>query len=585
MTTLRVVRLTREVRSVNEHASPFPTPSLPYPFGRPDDDGQPQYTLTESIGQGQTSRVFRGVWRRLCHGGHTSTVVAKIFHRVDSTSDTERALAEAAQMDRVKSPYVVRVLATGMWSGHYPYIVTEDHDGLDLERWAERHMGRDADPSSLPTIEDCVRIVRDAARGVQAAHESDIIHRDLSPRNLLVCADGLTRIMDFGCASVGETLGNGVVVGTPGFMPPEQWRQGVSVVQSDVAALGGILYWLVTGRMPYGECEGEVDAAHANAAVAHEVRRQELLESDVPKLVADAILSATMPLPQERTESAGKFASALDEWLAEGDAKARASTAEGGQGRIRRSYRRLLAASSLLIACVLVAYLLLGRGRGPLPATDEAAFYAWVGGAGDEVGARLLGRRLFELGAVRFEPTLAGPPSPGEFAASLAAADTAEIAILGDPDPLMRARCAFGVATLAFEAGDDERLAWWLARTREALDAGEAAGADRGSLQLLGQLCELTRGLRWYDAVNTTDDPQAIAATHGHPTEIRLERLRTEWTHTMGLIGKSLFANSSFAARWSEELSSVNDRLGPRDQLARPEPTPSVQPSTSRSPE
>jgi Tol biopolymer transport system component len=151
-------------------------------------------------------------------------------------------------------------------SGTGPALVLELVDGPTL---AER---LDAGPLS---IEDALRVARQIADALEAAHEHGVVHRDLKPANVKVRPDGTVKVLDFGIAKVLAEPGvlsdsaatvsltaAGVVIGTPAYMSPEQARGGDVTSRSDVWAFGAVLYEMLTGRRPFaGSTTSDVIAA------------------------------------------------------------------------------------------------------------------------------------------------------------------------------------------------------------------------------------------------------------------------------------------------------------------------------------
>lgn len=449
MTSLGMLRASR---AVGAEDAPLPEPSLPIELGSIDAAGHGDYRLIELIGQGQSARVFRAIHRRLSDTTHTRTVAVKIFRALRSTEEFEAVRAEALRADRVRADQVVRVFDVGLWQERWPYVVQDFWSGPNLEEWAEASF---ADATRLPSIERCVRIMLDAAKGVRAAHEQEIIHRDIAPRNILVCNDGVTRITDFGCAALGERESDDTVVGTPGFMPPEQWRRGAQLKQSDIAALGGILYWLVTGRLPYGESSEEIARAHEHPGAAHAARADALAESDVPAAIAEAILGATDPDLLRRTLSVEEFIASLEAWL---------RSAQPIRRAWRPGRRSIAAAASLAVA---VWFAMQQMGGGEMPRSGLNEFAAWAGRPIEDNAVRTLYLWLTEWGAV--EPVSDSPPvlAPVE-ALALARANSGALRGQGDVLALARVSMACAAQAVQLAAWDDADL--WLAMARDAMN-------------------------------------------------------------------------------------------------------------------
>ncbi|MCA9307814.1 MAG: serine/threonine protein kinase, partial [Phycisphaerales bacterium] len=150
-------------------------------------------------------------------------------------------------LSRLDHPGIVRVLDVRT-ADTVPCIVMERIAGHDLHR-ATR--SSPLDPSRAASI------IAEAADACHAAHERGILHRDIKPENILLDESGHPRLSDFGLAKLldrdVELTGEEQALGTPHYMPPEQYdrRLGPTTHLADVYALGGTLYYLLTGRPPF----------------------------------------------------------------------------------------------------------------------------------------------------------------------------------------------------------------------------------------------------------------------------------------------------------------------------------------------
>jgi serine/threonine protein kinase len=207
------------------------------------------YTILAEIGAGSKGKVYKA-------DQHLSgRIVAIKVLSAESAGQDERSLArfmnEARTMARMKKhDNIVKVFDFQKAPGDEYCIVMEFVDGRSL---AEALRGEDFKPSP----EESARIVRDAARALQHAHEAGVIHRDVSPGNILLAADGTVKMGDFGVARAeGQqrmTMA-GEQLGAPLFASPEQLfgREEVDT-RTDIYSLGAILYLLLTGRHPFEE--------------------------------------------------------------------------------------------------------------------------------------------------------------------------------------------------------------------------------------------------------------------------------------------------------------------------------------------
>jgi serine/threonine protein kinase len=168
----------------------------------------------------------------------------------------KRFEAEFRAASKLNHPNVVRALDYGTVSGR-PYLAMEFVDGESLGQRLERE-------GKIPE-EESVQIIAKAAEGLQEAHNNGMIHRDIKPDNIMVTRDGQVKIADLGLVKETEQDMNltrtGRGLGTPHFMSPEQFRNAKNAdVRCDIYSLGATLYMMVTGELPFGNCNGPLDA-------------------------------------------------------------------------------------------------------------------------------------------------------------------------------------------------------------------------------------------------------------------------------------------------------------------------------------
>ena len=246
------------------------------------------YVILNQIGEGGMGRVYKARQRNLGR-----IVALKVLRR--------ECLANAKMVKRFRreieilgslspSPHIVRAIDSDRWDEQY-YIAMEHIEGHDLARRVKRH-------GPLPIV-DAIDYARQAAIGLQHAHEAGLVHRDIKPANLLVAPGGgrgVVKILDLGLARWTEAgAGNltvmGSLMGTPDFLAPEQARNPSACdIRADLYALGCTLYYLITGRIPFPRgavMERLVQHATADAEPLTDVRRQRLKE--------DAIRSGRQP--------------------------------------------------------------------------------------------------------------------------------------------------------------------------------------------------------------------------------------------------------------------------------------------------
>ncbi|HSD72551.1 MAG TPA: protein kinase [Thermoanaerobaculia bacterium] len=208
------------------------------------------------LGVGGMGQVFRARDTQL-----KRSVAIKVLYS-DAARDEKRLrrlVAEARAASALNHPNILTVYGLGEQDG-LPYIVTELVEGETLARLLER---------SPLTLERALDLTLQALAGLARAHETGIVHRDLKPANLMVTRDGFVKVLDFGLAKLtqpdssdsdGTTLvgsfglsvtEEGMIVGTAGYMSPEQVRGERVSAASDVFSMGTIVYEMVTGRNPF----------------------------------------------------------------------------------------------------------------------------------------------------------------------------------------------------------------------------------------------------------------------------------------------------------------------------------------------
>ena len=202
----------------------------------------------------------------------------------------------------IQHPRVVPIYHAGEEDGLL-YVTMRYVDGTDLAR-ALMARGR-------LDVEDGVRIVKQVADGLQAAHELGLVHRDVKPANILLDREGFALLGDFGLTKhVGEDplTREGVFVGTIDYAAPEQFEAGTVDARTDVYALGCVLYQVLSGRVPY---PAESDAAKMYAHLQAPAPRLDVLAEDVPPMLAEIVARAMAKEPEDRFQDAGELAAAL----------------------------------------------------------------------------------------------------------------------------------------------------------------------------------------------------------------------------------------------------------------------------------
>ena len=311
----------------------------------------PGYEVIRELGRGGMGVVYLA-WQT---GLNRLVAVKMILAGEDSRPrDRDRLRAEAAAVARLEHPNLVKIHETGELDG-YPYFSMEYVDG---GRLADTLQGTPLPPRRA------AQLVETLARATEAAHERGVIHRDLTPANVLFTSAGEPKIVDFGLAKL--TIGGtdrtvtGDILGSPSYMAPEQASGHSKAVgpAADVYALGAILYDMLTGRPPF---KGESVLATLALVVNDEPVSPSRLQPKVPRDLDTVCLKCLNKEPSRRYATAAGLADDLRRYLAGEPVSARpvgAVSRAARWARRRPGVAALLAVSATgaIIAFALVAW-------------------------------------------------------------------------------------------------------------------------------------------------------------------------------------------------------------------------------------
>jgi serine/threonine protein kinase len=252
-----------------------------------------RYQLDYRIASGGMGEVWAGTDLRL-----NRAVAVKMLSAQHSGDEQFRARfrAEARYAASLSHPGITSVYTYGENSPlGGPYLIMELVNGEPLSAILER-VGR---LSAYNTMD----VVAQAARALDTAHAAGIVHRDIKPGNLLIMADGTTKITDFGIAKAREwgdpqLTATGIVMGTAMYVSPEQATGAVVTGSSDIYSLGVVAYECLAGEPPF------VAEQPLAIAIMHKHDPVPPLPSDVPRQVADLVMAMLAKNPEDRPESA-----------------------------------------------------------------------------------------------------------------------------------------------------------------------------------------------------------------------------------------------------------------------------------------
>jgi hypothetical protein len=322
-----------------------------------------RFTVVGLIARGGMGEVYRA---RDPHLGRD--VAIKVLHTA-ARSDAEwsaRFEREARTISQLNHPNILALYDLGVHEGA-PYVVTEFLDGMTLRA----HL-----VGPLP-VARAVEIGAEVAAGLAAAHDKGVVHRDIKPENILLTRDGRVKILDFGLAKYQPSAGAdsldeprptepGMILGTIGYMAPEQVRGRAVDARSDIFSLGVVLYEMLVGEAPF--------RAATDAEVMSAVLRDAppALPESLPWVVTRLVARCLAKDPLDRVQSARDLAADLRASL---PSREHVLMSQPPPAPSRR--RRVAAAGGLALAGLVagagLATTLSGRGLPVAPARSEAS--------------------------------------------------------------------------------------------------------------------------------------------------------------------------------------------------------------------
>ncbi|MFD7159649.1 protein kinase [Kribbella sp. NPDC059898] len=202
-----------------------------------------RYRLGASLGRGGMGEVFRATDELLGR----EVAVKLMLRSGDDTAAAERFQREARAAARLSDAHIVAVYDFGQYDDNF-YLVMELVEG--------RSVAGEIDEDGPVPWDRAIDLVEQAAAGLAAAHAENVVHRDIKPSNLMISAEGVVKVADFGIAALpgsetSELTMTGQIIGSPLYLSPERARGQKGGPESDVYALGCVLYQLLTGRPPF----------------------------------------------------------------------------------------------------------------------------------------------------------------------------------------------------------------------------------------------------------------------------------------------------------------------------------------------
>jgi serine/threonine protein kinase len=264
-------------------------PTLPPKIGR--------YRVVGRIGRGAMGVVYAAEDEQL---GRRIAIKLMLGAFDEDPELRERFFREARITGQLAHRNIVTVFDLGEENGR-PFIVMELLEGQPLGEFIRSEAG-----ASLDTRIDLMMQVCD---GLQSAHAAGVVHRDIKPNNLHVLRDGTLKLLDFGVARLASSnlTANGMLLGTPEYMSPEQARGQKMDARSDVFSATGVFYFMLTGRPPFppGDLQKLLQAIISDEPAP-------LTDEQAPALLREALLRGLAKAPADRYQQCADMRDALE---------------------------------------------------------------------------------------------------------------------------------------------------------------------------------------------------------------------------------------------------------------------------------
>lgn len=322
-----------------------------------------RYRILEELGRGGMGIVYRAEDTTL----HRD-VALKFLPPHISTSKEERVrfMTEAQAAAVLSHPNITHINTVEEAEGQV-FIVMELVEGVELKQAVEN--------GPLP-VHEAVRIGRDIASGLQAAHDRGVIHRDIKSSNIMLTPDGQVKIMDFGLAKVqggAQVTKVGTTVGTAAYMSPEQARGDEIDERTDIWSIGVVLYEMLSGRVPF---RSDYEQAAIYSILNEEPEDLSSLRNDLPRNVSEAVKRALRKDPAERFPSARELQRALETE----QSQTSAPDARQEPHMRKRVSHSMIATAAALVTIIVLAMFLIPESSG----YDSLAVLPFENVGGDE---------------------------------------------------------------------------------------------------------------------------------------------------------------------------------------------------------
>ena len=252
-----------------------------------------RYEILEKIGTGGMSDVYKAKDHKL-----NRFVAVKVLKQEfsENANFVSKFRIEAQAAAGLTHPNIVNVYDVGEEEGIY-YIVMELVEGITLKKYIEK--------KARLSVKEAISIAIQVSMGIEAAHNTHIIHRDIKPQNIIISKEGKVKVTDFGIAkaATSNTITSNVM-GSVHYTSPEQARGGYSDEKSDIYSLGITMFEMLTGRVPFN---GETTVAIAIKHIQEEMPSPRDYVPEIPVSVEQIVFKCCQKSPDRRYQSMGEL--------------------------------------------------------------------------------------------------------------------------------------------------------------------------------------------------------------------------------------------------------------------------------------
>src|SRR5262245_39721833 len=308
----RLVDLARQAAATSSSTTELPATEVP-----PELADHPRYRVLAPVGAGGMGVVYKAEQRMMGRVVALKVMARRYTANPEAVARFRREVHAAA---RLNHPNIVTAHDADEAGGLH-FLVMEYVEGTSLDRLVRRR-------GPLSVVTAC-RCIRQAALGLQHAHEQGMVHRDIKPHNLMVTRKGQVKVLDFGLARLAAEMDSpgwsgreptpgptvavttpSLVMGTPDYLAPEQARNASAVdIRADIYSLGCVFYFVLTGRPPFAGSGTALEKMIAH--YQDEPAPVQAARPEVPEALAGVVTKMLAKEPAGRFATPGEVATAL----------------------------------------------------------------------------------------------------------------------------------------------------------------------------------------------------------------------------------------------------------------------------------